>query len=224
MKSSSFSTFHGWELGNIVRSRGRNHNIGRQSKSTNRPPLLKQSEELKKVMQQSMSCLLTDWQAGTGWIWTEWGDRVIERHWLSEDINTQTGCVWMWLVGMLGRQKGGHTVTRRGRLIQSESYSVQWYFHGWSAYNMAVAGEFKLWTFIKQFQYIARAQTTLKVLFLADIVTSFVLLRVCGLYFLSERIELLFSSTVDNICWTPLKIPEAFIVQIKMYILWSWEK
>lgn len=45
-----------------------------------------------------MSCLPTDWQAGTGWMWTEWGDREWSR--AGSWVRTSTrrlvvpGCDW----------------------------------------------------------------------------------------------------------------------------------
>ena len=43
------------------------------------PFLTETNWRIQEVMQQSMSCLLTDWQAGMRWIWTEWGDREWSR-------------------------------------------------------------------------------------------------------------------------------------------------
>ncbi len=91
---------------------GRNHKLGRQSVIYDPPSHRNKVKTLRS--HATVNELPADWLTGRDTMDLDrmrW-QRVIESRWLSEDINTQTGCGWMWLVGMLRGQKGRHDKKR----------------------------------------------------------------------------------------------------------------
>lgn len=101
----------------------RNHNIGRQSKSTNRRPSVEQSEESKKSCNSHwVSCWLTDRQGwdGSGQNEVTESDRVPLAKWGHQHAD------WLCLDvigGHAWETKEGHTVTRRGRVEYNQKES-----------------------------------------------------------------------------------------------------
>lgn len=121
MKSSSFSTFDGWELERPQTT------VGRPSEIYN-PPLSLLNKVKNFRSHATVNELPADWLTGRDRMDLDrmrW-QRVIESRWLSEDINTQTGCGWMWVVGMLGRQEGGQTKKRRTICYQKCPVVLWW--------------------------------------------------------------------------------------------------